>query len=158
MRISPAVVGLASVLAGSAPAAADWNVSQTTDVRTNTTHNVATLAASGGAATLRMRCVNGRTWPDLIFSQPIVPPKIVRLRATYQFDSSKPVTRSATVSEKGRELWLWVGEPASTMQRILRARRLLVEVTLPAADEPVSFEFDLTGADRIVPQVQCPPL
>ena len=157
MRISP-ILGLAVMLAGSAPAAADWTVTPLTDVRTKTTHNMATLAASGGAATLRMRCVNGRTWPDLIFTQPIAPPNIVRLRTTYQFDTSKPVTRSVTVSDKGRELWLWVGEPASTVQRILRARRLLVEVTLPAGDEVASFEFDLTGADRIVPQAQCPPL
>jgi hypothetical protein len=157
VRTSRLALALVVVLAGSRPLAADWNVTQFRDDRTGDSYNLASLAASDGGAWLRMKCVNRRMFPNLAFAKPITAPNIVRVRATYKFDSGAPMSRMAPVVDKGREVWLWVGEPESTVQRIARGRTLLVEM-FPAAEETVAFQFNLTGADRIVPQVRCPPL
>ena len=157
MRMSLAIIVLAILLAGSSPVAAEWNVTQYRDDRTDVRYNVATLPENSGRARLRIQCVNGRMLPAVVIAKPMTPPDVVRLRATYKFDSAAPVRRMAMLADKGRELWLWIDEPESTLQRIARARRLLIELFL-AADESVSLEFDLTGADRIIPQVRCPQL
>lgn len=155
--MSRAIVVLAIILAGRSPVAAEWNVTQYRDDRTNARFNVATLPEHSGRARLRIQCVNGRMLSAVVMTQPVTPPEVVRLRATYKFDSARPVPRMAMLADKGRELWLWIDEPESTLQRIARARRLLIEL-FPAADESLSLEFDLTGADRVIPQVRCPPL
>ena len=156
MRISRAIAVLATMVAGSAPVAADWNVTEYRDDRTNARVNVGTLPAASGDAWLRLRCVNDRMFPAVILAKAVTAPDIVRLRVTYKFDTSAAVTRMSMMAEKGRELWPWVDEPLSTVQRISRGRRLLIEL-LPGPDEKVSLEFNLTGSDRVVPRVQCPP-
>jgi len=155
MRMSRAIVVLVITLAGRSPVAAEWNVTQYRDDKTNIAFNVATLPDNGGRARLRIQCVNDRMFPAVIIAEPMTPPDVIRLRATYKFDAARPVPRMAMLADKGRELWLWIDEPESTLQRIARSRRLLIEL-FPAADQSVSFEFDLTGADRIIPQVRCP--
>ncbi|MBX9773625.1 MAG: hypothetical protein K2Y71_04345 [Xanthobacteraceae bacterium] len=157
MRHSPAIVAAATVLTLSAPVAAEWNVTQYRDNKTSTLFNVATLADSGAQARLRMQCINGRMFTAIILANAVTPPDIVRLRATYKFDSARAVPRTAILVDKGRELWLWTDEPESTLQRIARSRRLLIEL-FPNPDDTVSLDFDLTGADRVVPQVRCPPV
>jgi hypothetical protein len=157
MRISPATVMLATAMAACSSAAAEWNVTQYRDDKTNNRFNVATLADSSGQARLRIQCINGRMFSAVLIAQPVTPADVVRLRATYKFDSARAVPRMAMLVDKGRELWLWTDEPETTMIRITRSRRLLIEL-FPTSDETVSFDFDLTGADRIIPQVRCPPV
>jgi hypothetical protein len=154
--IARTMVLLATTFAGGSPLWADWNVTQYRDDRTNDTFNVATLPDKSDRAWLRIRCVNGRMFSAVILAKPITPPDVVRLKATYKFDSAAAVSRTAMLADKGIELWLWIGEPETTLQRIARAHRLLIEL-FPIGDETVSLEFDLSGANRIVPQVRCPP-
>jgi hypothetical protein len=156
MRISPAIIVLAIALAVSSQLAADWNVTQYRDDKTNNRFNVGTLPDASGQARLRIQCINGRTFSAVVLANAVTPPDVVRLRATYKFDSTRAVQRTATLVDKGRELWLWVDEPETTLQRIARSRRLLIEL-FPNPDDAVSLDFDLTGADRVIPQVRCPP-
>jgi len=155
MRVSRAMVVLTFSLGAETPVAAEWNVTPYQDNKTNNTFNVATLPDNGGEARLRIQCINGRTFPAVLISKPVTTPDIVRLRTTYKFDSARAVPRMTMLVDKGRELWLWIDEPESTLQRIARSRRLLIEL-FPNPNDTVAFEFDLTGADRIIPQVRCP--
>jgi hypothetical protein len=91
-----------------------------------------------------------------VLAKAVTAPDVVRLRTTYKFDSARAEPRMAMVVDKGRELWLWVDEPETTLLRITRSRRLLIDL-FPGPDDTVSLDFDLTGADRIIPQVRCPP-
>jgi hypothetical protein len=156
MRIPIAIVVSAIAAAASTPVKADWNVAPYRDDKTNVRMNIATLADTSGQARLRIQCVNGRTFSAILLAQAVTPPDVVRLRASYKFDSARAVQRMAMLVDKGRELWLWVDEPETTLIRITRSRRLLIEL-FPTPDEPVSLDFDLTGADRVIPQVRCPP-
>ena len=155
MRMTPATIVLATV-AASSPIAAEWNVTQLRDDRTGNRVDVATLRDNGGQARLRIQCINGRTFSAVVLAKAVTPPDVVRLRTTYKFDSARAVPRVAMLVDKGRELWLWVDEPETTLLRITRSRRLLIEL-FPGPDDTVSLDFDLTGADRIIPKVRCPP-
>jgi hypothetical protein len=157
MRMSWPTAVVAIALSYGSPVAADWNVTEYRDDKTDSRFSVAMLAAISGEAWLRVRCGNDRMFPAIILAKSVTPPDVVRLRATYKFDTSNPVSRMAMLADKGRELWLWVDEPLSTVQRISRGRRLSVEL-FPTGDEKMSLEFNLTGSDRIIPQVQCPRL
>jgi hypothetical protein len=156
MRMTPATIMLATSVAASSPIAAEWNVTQLRDDRTSNKVNVATLSDSGGQARLRIQCINSRTFSAVVLAKAVTAPDVVRLRATYKFDAARAEPRLAMVVDKGRELWLWVDEPETTLLRITRSRRLLIEL-FPGPDDTVSLDFDLTGADRIIPQVRCPP-
>jgi hypothetical protein len=145
---------IAALAAISTPLAADWNVTRYIDDRTRQAFNIATLPATNQQAQIRLRCINDRIFPDIVLAQPVAPPDIVRIRASQQFDTAPATSRMVALYDKGRELWLWSDQPYSTLLRIARARRLLVEV-FPPEGEARSFEFDLTGADKVVPQVQC---
>lgn len=151
------IVLLSTILSNGPAISAGWNVTEYRDNKTNSRFNVAILPANSGEAWLRIRCINDRLFPAIILAKPVTPPDVVRLRASYKFDSSSAVQRTATLADKGRELWLWIDEPLSTLQRISRGRRLLIEL-FPRSDESMLLEFDLSGADRVVPQVRCPEL
>ena len=128
MRMTPATIVLAITIAASSPIAADWNVTQFRDDRTSNRVNVATLPDSGGQARLRVQCINGRTFSAVVLAKAVTAPDVVRLRTTYKFDAARAVPRMAMLVDKGRELWLWVDEPETTLLRITRSRRLLIEL------------------------------
>jgi hypothetical protein len=154
MRTTRAIVCLVAALISGSLFAADWNVTRYMDDKTGQKYSLASLAASDGGAWLHIRCANGRMFPKIVLARAMTPPNVLRLRTTFRFDTGAATTRMAAVAENGRELLPWLFEPETTVQRIARARLLLVEI-FRTADDSVAFEFDVRGADRVVPQVRC---
>lgn len=127
MRAIP--IAVAVVLIGSAPVRAAWDVSSVRDPMTDRTTSVATVTS--GDVLLRVRCVNGKPFPDVLF------PGIVgfgELGITHRIDSAAAVPRIAPVSQDGRAVYLLESVPALT-----KAHRLRVEAA------GAFLDFDLTG-------------
>lgn len=102
--------------------------------------NVATLPSVGAdGATLRVRCLNGRPYPDVYFPRPMGFPGL-EAGVVFRFDDGPLEPRILPIGNDLRELAIWPGTPAFAMGQIVHAQRLRVQV------RGVVLDFDLNGA------------
>lgn len=141
------VAALAVFAAASAPlndALAAWTVTPFVDPMTDRHHAVATVSSPEGVL-LRVRCLNGRPFPDIVF------PGVIgfgEIGITHRIDSAAPVPRIAPTGTDGRSLYLLESVPA-----LSRAKRLRVTV-FPIGADSVFLDFDLTGAGEAISAVR----
>ena len=133
------------------PASAEWQVRTYIDPMTDRSATVATLPAVAGQGTLRVACLNGRQTPEISFPTQV---SFLRIKTEHRFDDDPVVRRTASVSRDGRELWLWSGDPATAVKRLVKAKRLRVQI-FPVGAPEAFVDFDTTGADSALGQVKC---
>ena len=133
------------------PASAEWQVRTYIDPMTDRSATVATLPAVAGQGTLRVACLNGRQTPEISFPTQV---SFLRIKTEHRFDDDPVVRRTASVSRDGRELWLWSGDPAAAVKRLVKAKRLRVQI-FPVGAPEAFVDFDTTGADSALGQVKC---
>lgn len=127
------------------PAHADWQVQTFTDRMTDRQGTYALLSPRTGAATLRVRCMNGNIYPDIVYPQRVA---VYEVGASIRFDNGYVEPRITRLSDGGRSLMLWTtsqGEVAT----IRRSKRFRIQVGSDFSD------FDLTGADAAIGKVKC---
>jgi hypothetical protein len=145
------VLAVLAHLAGTGPVAAAWELHEYTDQMTDRPGAWAELSSSTARASLTVRCLNGTQIPDISFPERL---SVYEIGVNYRFDNGPVVPRIARVSTNGRDLWLWLGNPASAIAQIRKGKRLRVQVFTGAA-EPLFFDFDLTDAGVMLNKVHC---
>jgi hypothetical protein len=137
---------LIALLLMTVPAAAEWQVTHTTDRMTDRKMAFAGVTAPGSSAQLYVGCKNGQVFPEITY------PRRVAWRsigASYRFDDGPVVQRIAPMSQDGTEVWAWIGDPEATVAKMKRSKRLRVQVDRDFLD------FNIAGADKALSQIRC---
>ncbi|UFW82837.1 hypothetical protein BjapCC829_22880 [Bradyrhizobium barranii] len=122
-----------------------WDVGTFKDRMTDRTETYA--AVQDGAATLYVGCLNGSVKPVLKFDQSIGWGKI---GLSYRFDNGPVVPRFATLSQDGRDLWIWVLDHADAMAHLRSGKRLRISL-----DGAAMFDFNLSQGEKGLPAIKC---
>jgi hypothetical protein len=145
-------LAIAALLVSSVPTLAEWRMQTFTDQMTDRRETSATLAAGNSThAALRVHCMNSSLFPEIVFDEVI---GFGRIGANYRFDDGPMEQRIMPISASGRELWLWLGEPAAIAKQIGKSKRLRVQV-FPRGGEATFFNFDLAGAEKAIAEISC---
>lgn len=136
-------------LGSSVAHAAGWSVHTSTDPMTDKPYTVATLSPSTGAGTLRVRCVNGKVFPDVFYDRRVA---VYETGVAYRFDNGPTKSFMMRVSPDGTDVWVWMGYPdpaPGVLAQMRKSKRLRVQVANDFMD------FDLSGAREALAQVRC---
>lgn len=95
-----------------------------------------------GDATLLVGCMNGRVEPRLTWSRRI---GYGDVGVSYRFDDGPVIPRMAMVSQDGRTLYAWLGNPAAAVVKMRAARRVRVQLG------QAFYDFDLTSGGAGLP-------
>lgn len=144
-------IALAFVALWSASASAAWKTDAQIDPMTDKRAASATVDADTGGATLRVGCINGTVFPEIIF------PSVIgfgRVGVNHRFDDGPTVMRMARLNDDGREVLLWLNDSKAAADRIRQSKRLRLQV-FPIGAQPQFFSFDLSGASDALAPISC---
>jgi hypothetical protein len=136
---------IAAILLSSVASANSWHVDRHVDKMTDRTETAALVIA--GDATLYVSCVNGQPQPRVRWDKRI---GYGDLGVTYRFDAGEVVPRMAMLSQNGKDLWPWLGDPAGAIAKLRAGKRVRVQVT----GGPV-LDFDLGQGGQGLPDIRC---